>query len=111
MADQFMVATSPYYVQLFNKEESFFKELDKVDPMLVNNETIEGDEDGSTYMSKFLIFKSIWNDMPEDRRAYVWKMFIALVKVGAVASNNPDHKQILSYVDTHPELFGDTHNE
>lgn len=101
--DQFMGAVSPYYVQVFNKEESFFKRLDEVDPALVNNERIEGENE--TFMDKFLVFRALWENMPDDRKKYVWKMFIALLKVGSVASNNPEHQTIIKYIENHPELF------
>ena len=101
--DQFMEAVAPYYIQVFHKEETFFKRLDEVDPALVNNETVEGESE--TYMDKFLVFRTLWETMPDDRKKYIWKMFIALLKVGAVASNNPAHQQILDYVRDHPELF------
>ena len=102
--DQFMDYIGPYYVKIFDKNEVFFTDLNNItqDP---NFTSIEDKGWQQSVMSKMGIFKEIWADMPEDRKTYVWKMFGALLKVGAVASKQEEYKVILTYVAENPQLF------
>lgn len=100
--DQFMYFVGPYYVQIFNREESFFTNLDNImkDPNVAN--AIETED---SVMQKITVFKEIFETMSDDRKKYMWKMFGALLKVGALASNEAEYKVILTYVEQNPGLF------
>lgn len=102
--DQFMSYIGPYYVQIFNKQEQFFTDLKNFQND-TNVQKLENELGGESVMSKMAVFKDIWDEMSDERKAYVWKMFAALLKVGALASNDESYKIILKYVDTNPGLF------
>jgi hypothetical protein len=102
--DQFMGYIGPYYVKIFNKDEQFFSDLNNMqqDP---NFQAIEDQGWQESVMVKMGVFKDLWHEMPDDRKKYVWKMFGALLKVGALASNEQAYEIILQYVDSNPQLF------
>lgn len=104
--DQFMYFAGPYYVQIFNKEESFFLDLNNImnDPNVAQVIESEGESQDS-FMQRMVIFKELFSTMTDDRKKYVWKMFGALLKVGALASTLEDYKIIISYVEENPKLF------
>lgn len=104
LLDQFMGYIGPYYIKIFNKDEQFFSDLSNIQ-MDPNFQAIEDKGWQESVMVKMSVFKDIWSDMPEDRKKYVWKMFGALLKVGALASNEEEYKIIIKYVDANPQLF------
>lgn len=101
--DEFMCYIGPYYIQIFNKEEQFFTDLKNLydDPNLGGLE----DDGKQSVMMKMGVFKDVWDGMEEDRKKYVWKMFGALLKVGALASHDEQYKIIIQYVESNPQLF------
>lgn len=101
--DEFMCYIGPYYFQIFNKKEQFFTDLKNLqdDPNL----GVLEDEGKQSVMMKMGVFKDVWGGMPEDRKKYVWKMFGALLKVGALASNSDEYNIIIKYVEANPQLF------
>lgn len=102
--EQFMGFIGPYYVKILNKDGQFFTDINNIsnDP---NFKAISEEEGQESIMSKFGAFKDVWTNMTEDRKIYVWKMFSALLKVGALASTNEEYKIILKYLETNPQLF------
>lgn len=119
--DQFLHYIGPYYVEIFNKQEEFFTDLNNImkDPNVQNAITNNNDSsnnssnnsssnNSSSVFERMVVFKQVYEQMDNERKTYVWKMFGALLKVGALASNNPDYKVILDYVQAHPELFDTT---
>ena len=102
--DQFMGYIGRYYIEIFNKKEEFFTELSNLheDP---NISSLDNSDQQQSVMLKMGVFKDIWSEMPEDRKQYIWKMFRALLKVGALGSTDPQYDIILKYVETNPQLF------
>ena len=103
LLDQFMCFIGPYYIQIFNKQEQFFTDLKNLQND-ANLKDLEENIGGESIMTKMGVFKDVWDGMPEDRKKYIWKMFSALLKVGALASNNPEYDVILKYVESNPQL-------
>lgn len=105
LLDQFMCYIGPYYIQILNKEEQFFTDLKN----LQNDQNIQNLEEelggGDSIMMKMGVFKDVWDSMEDDRKKYIWKMFGALLKVGALASTDEEYKVILKYVESNPQLF------
>lgn len=132
--DQFLYYVGPYYLEIFNKQEQFFTDLnnlmkdpniqdviksesyndksnndetkidksydDESNPTITNNET----NNNESIFQRIVVFKDVYERMDDERKAYVWKMFGALLKVGALASTDEAYKVILNYVQEHPEL-------
>lgn len=98
--DQFMGYIGRYFVQIFNKEESFFTDLRnlKNDPNIAKNTT-------DSIMLKMGSFKDIWTGIDDTRKIYIWKMFGVLLRVGALASTDPQYKVILEYIQDNPHLL------
>lgn len=105
--DQFMTFVGPYYVQIFNKDENFFTNLKNLedDPHLQSIQEYNQEYTQESIMNKLGVFKDVWGGMEEDRKKYVWKMFGALLKVGALASNDQEYKVIIKYIESNPQLF------
>lgn len=119
--DQFLFYVGPYYMEIFNKKEEFFTDLKNLmkdpniqdamkDPTTHSNETSQMEQSDASpenvsIFQRIVVFKEVYEKMDNDRKAYVWKMFGALLKVGALASTNESYKVILDYVQEHPELF------
>jgi len=104
LLDQFMTFIAPYYIQIFNKQEQFFTDLKNLQNDQ-NLQKLEDDLDQESIMVKMGVFKDMWDSMEDDRKKYIWKMFGALLKVGALASNNGEYDVILKYVESNPQLF------
>lgn len=145
--DQFLFYVGPYYLEIFNKQEQFFTDLNNLmkDPNIQdviksesnidelnptnnidkskneesnptnqngtnqngtnnNGTNNNGTDNNESIFQRIVVFKDVYERMDEERKAYVWKMFAALLKVGALASNEEAYKVILNYVQEHPEL-------
>ncbi len=101
--DQFMLYISPYYIQIYNKKESFFQDMKNI--MDHPEMQKKGEETQTHYFQKIALLNDVWGDLTDHNKEIIWKYFHSLLKLGSIASKNADHKKILSYLKNNPELF------
>lgn len=100
---QFMFYISPYYVHILNENEAFFVDLNNIKIDVVPDDFKDCSD--AELMQKLISFKDKWGTYTEERKARIWKMLKALVKIGALASNDPKDKIILEYIAANPSVF------
>ena len=100
--DQFMELTFPYYEEIYNRKEEFFLDFGN----LKKHPKFQADVDKQeNYMEKMTSLKEVWGDMSDHNKDTIWKYFQSLLKWGALASKNTEHRQVLVYLKKNPNLF------
>lgn len=91
---KFMKAISPYYIQIFDEDESFFHELNI-------NEQIGGKDDESkqNYISIAKHMRKVWSDdLRKQEKKNIWEHFQVLLTIGAAAYNG-QYQHVVFYAE------------
>lgn len=100
---QFMSSIGPYYVHILQENEAFLTDLNNLKQDEAFKESCEDDK--NFYIEKMISFTDKWSTYTPSRKVRFWKLIKALVKIGALASNNPDDQIILKYIKANPHVF------
>lgn len=98
---QFMDLVSPFYIHILQENEAFLTDLNN----LQKHSTFQEAEDKNIAMEKIVVFTTKWNTYDDARKAKFWKLTKALLKIGALSSNNPNDKKIIEYIKANPHVF------
>ena len=98
---QFMDLIRPFYIHVLQENEAFLTDLNN----LQKHSTFKEYDDKSFAIDKMIVFTSKWGTYTDSRKARFWKLIKALVKIGALASHNPEDKKILEYISANPHVF------
>ncbi len=100
---QFMQLVGPYYVHILQENEEFLTDLNNLKKHSAFQESNETDQ--SFALDRMMVFTTKWVTYNEDRKSRFWKLTKALLKIGALASNDPNDKQIIEYIKANPNVF------
>lgn len=92
----FMYYVAPYYGHIFEENEMFFLDLENIQKDQHFKE-LQLDDQKDNIM-KMLEIKDMWHLLSPHNKETIWNYFKALVRNGAQASKNPEHKQLLLWI-------------
>lgn len=109
--EQFMYYLYPFHEQIFKKEEEFFTNPKNLMNHRYFTDTSTradlyapaGHLDDNQFMQKFSCINQCWDKTTEVQKNRIWKFFQALLKFGAMASNDPEHKKLLEWLKDNPQ--------
>jgi hypothetical protein len=94
--EQFMFFLFPFWDQIYSREESFFKDPGNLTkhPYFNGQGDIIGTQliEESEFSKKFSKLLCVWESANAQQRERIWKFLQALLKLGAIASKNPEHQ-------------------
>lgn len=101
--DSFMYYVAPYYIEIFNKNEDFFVNIENIQK---DDHFLELDEsEQQQNVVKMVQLKDMWTDLSDSNKDKIWKYFKALLKIGSQTSSHEEYKCILAYLKENPHLF------